>query len=113
MQLNAFSKGTGFDLVAIRKTLRIMRAVIVMILVLCLQASARTYSQELTLSLNNETLEKVFKEIQKQADYHFIYTKDQMAMANKVSLDVKKKSWKLFYKFVSKINPLHIQSMEI
>jgi TonB-dependent starch-binding outer membrane protein SusC len=106
MQLNAFSKGTGFDLVAIRKTLRIMKAVIVLILVFCLQASAKTYSQELTLSLSNATLEKVFKEIQKQADYHFIYTKDQMAMANKVSLEVKKEKLETVLQLCFKDQPL-------
>jgi len=106
MQLNAFSKRTGFDLVAIRKTLRIMKAVIVMILVLCLQASAKTYSQELTLSLSNATLEKVFKEIQKQADYHFIYTKDQMEMANKVSLEVKNEKLETVLQVCFKGQPL-------
>ena len=90
MQLNAFSKGTRLDLVALRKPLRIMKAVIVMILVFCLNSSAKTFSQEITLSLNNASFETAIKEIQKQTDYKFVYTKAQMEMANKVSLEVKK-----------------------
>lgn len=106
MQLNAFSKGTRLDLVALRKPLRIMKAVIVMILVFCLQASAKIFSQEITLSLNDATLEKVFKEIQKQADYHFVYTKEQMEKANKVSLDVKKEKLETVLQLCFKDQPL-------
>ena len=89
MQLHAFSKGIRSELVALRKSFFIMKAIIVMILVFCFQASAKTYSQEITLTLNNATLERVFKEIQKQADYHFVYTKEQLEMAKKVSVNVK------------------------
>ena len=106
MQLHAFSKGTRTDLAALRKSFTIMKAISVLILVFCFQASAKTYSQEITLSLNNVPLEKVFKEIQEQADYHFIYTREQVALAKKVSLSVKNEKLETVLRICFKDQPL-------
>src|SRR5687767_1794560 len=92
MQLHAFSKRARIRLAAVRKTLLLMKLVAVMLLAFCLRASAKTYSQEITLSLSNVNLEKVFKEIQKQTHYRFVYTKEALEISKKVSLEVKKAS---------------------
>lgn len=51
--------------------------------------SADVYSQKITLSRHNITLETVFDEIHKQTGYLFLYTRQQMKKARPVSLEVK------------------------
>jgi TonB-dependent starch-binding outer membrane protein SusC len=87
MQLLAFGKAKRLRSVAIKRT-KVMRVITIVLLALSLQASARSFTQEITLSLTNANLETVFKEIQKQTDYRFIYTKEQLEIAKKVSLSV-------------------------
>src|SRR5215831_11457211 len=106
MQLYAFGKGAGFDLIASRNSPRVMKVAIVIILFFCLQASAKIFSQEITLSLNGATLEKVFQEVRKQGDYHFVYTKEQMELANKVTLEVKKENLETVLQLCFKDQPL-------
>ncbi|MCO5238462.1 MAG: TonB-dependent receptor [Chitinophagaceae bacterium] len=50
-----------------------MKLSAILIVVGCLQVSARTYSQNVTLSSVNAPLEVVFREIEKQTGYHFFY----------------------------------------
>lgn len=52
-------------------------------------ALAPTYSQKISLSLTNASLEKTFKEIRKQTGYNFVYTREQINKANPVSINVK------------------------
>jgi TonB-dependent starch-binding outer membrane protein SusC len=89
MQLRAFCKRLRRTSVAIRRTLLIMKLTTFILLLLCLHASAKTHSQEITLSLNNVNLETVFKEIQRQTAYKFVYTKEQLEGSSKVSIKVK------------------------
>ncbi|HEX7845464.1 MAG TPA: TonB-dependent receptor plug domain-containing protein, partial [Chitinophagaceae bacterium] len=51
-----------------------------------LQASAKGYGQTITLSLKNAPLEKVFRAIEEQSSFHFIYTKEELAVAKRVSI---------------------------
>ncbi len=67
-----------------------MKAAMIVLLAISLQAYARPKSQEITLSLNNAKLETVFKEIQKQTSYRFVYTKEQLEISQNVNLEVKK-----------------------
>ncbi len=55
------------------KLLLIMKLSAVLIVVGCLQVSARTYSQNVTLSSENVPLQVVFREIEKQTGFHFFY----------------------------------------
>jgi TonB-dependent starch-binding outer membrane protein SusC len=89
MQLFAFPKREKLRSVAIKKTLRITKAVLIILLAFTFQSSAKDFTQEITLSLKNVNLETVFKEIQKQTNYRFIYTQEQLETSRKVSLDVK------------------------
>jgi TonB-linked SusC/RagA family outer membrane protein len=55
------------------KLLLIMKLSAVLLFVGCLQVSARTYSQNITLSSENAPLKTVFREIEKQTGFHFFY----------------------------------------
>jgi TonB-linked SusC/RagA family outer membrane protein len=70
------------------KTLLIMRLTAILILISCLQVSAKGYAQKVTLSMRDAPLQKVFKEIQKQTGYHFLYTYELLEKAGKVDVKV-------------------------
>lgn len=55
-------------------------------LAVCLHANAKGYSQKLTISYQNVPLQKVFKEISKQAGYTFIYTEKLLQKGKKISI---------------------------
>lgn len=63
------------------KTFLIMKMMAVFILVIGLNASAKSFSQTVTLSKDDVPLEKVFKEISRQTGYTFVYTKSLMQHA--------------------------------
>jgi TonB-linked SusC/RagA family outer membrane protein len=71
------------------KTLMIMKFTAIIVLSACLTASANGYSQ-ITLSVKNAPLQKVFKEIQKQSGYDFFYTYELLQQAGNVSVKVDK-----------------------
>jgi TonB-dependent starch-binding outer membrane protein SusC len=70
----------------------IMKLVLLLTVMLCLQAGATGYAQTINLSLRDAKLEKVFKEIEKQSDYHFIYTREQLESTSNVTVEVKNAS---------------------
>lgn len=102
----ALCKRLRLSMVALRRTLLIMKLTATLILLLCLHAYARTYSQEITLSLNNAKLETVFKEIQKQTDYKFVYTKEQLEGSAKITIKVKDESLEQVLNLCFKDQPL-------
>jgi TonB-linked SusC/RagA family outer membrane protein len=59
------------------------------LLVAGLSASAKGIGQEITLSLKNAPLEKVFKEIERQSPYRFVYTKEQLEISRPVTVETK------------------------
>ena len=63
-----------------------------LLLAACLQVSAKGYSQKISLSVREASLEKVFKEIQRQSGYSFWYKTRQLNGAAKVTLDLKNAS---------------------
>ncbi len=74
------------------KTGRIMKLTIVLLIVACLQASAAGYSQQITLSAKNVTLQKIFQEIRKQSGYNFLYNDAWLDQKTRVSVEVKNAS---------------------
>lgn len=72
-----------------RRMLATVRILVVALLSVVLTASANGYSQNVTLSMNNAPIEKVFKEIRKQTGYEFLYSTRLLANANPVSVHVK------------------------
>jgi len=66
-----------------------MKLILLLTAAACIQASANGYGQTINLSLKDSRLEKVFKEIEKQSGYRFIYTKEQLSSTSSVSIDIK------------------------
>jgi TonB-linked SusC/RagA family outer membrane protein len=71
------------------KTILMMKLIFVIILISCMQVSAVSYSQTVTLSEKNSSLQKIFKQISKQVDYNFLYTDELLQNSKSVTIDVK------------------------
>ncbi|MEO9004666.1 MAG: TonB-dependent receptor plug domain-containing protein, partial [Ginsengibacter sp.] len=96
MQLIAVSKSVAFPnksgTTLIKKTWLIMKMTIVLLTIACLQLSAKGYTQSVTLTVKNATLEKVFQELKKQTGYDFWYESKLLQNAKKVTLEIKNSS---------------------
>ena len=71
----------------LKKLLTAMRLTILLLVTGCLQAWAGG-AQTISLSLKNAPVEQAFRAIEKQTDYRFVYTKEDIAKANHVNLQV-------------------------
>ena len=71
------------------KTLLIMKITAFLLLAACLQVSAKGLAQQVSISLKDAPLEKVFVEIQKQAGYQFVYNNRLMKGMNRITIEVK------------------------
>lgn len=72
----------------VQKALRIMKLTSVILLVFSMHVSAVSYSQNVTLSEKNVSLQKIFRQINKQVNYNFLYTDELLEKTNKVSIEV-------------------------
>ena len=70
------------------KALLIMKFTATILLVACLQVSATGNSQTITLSENNASLEKIFREVKRQTSYDFWYESKLLKQAKKVDIHV-------------------------
>ncbi len=66
-----------------------MKAIILLSIIISILTGTQCYSQTITLSLKNVSLEKAFKEIRKQTSYSFVYTREQINKSNPVNLNIK------------------------
>jgi len=73
---------------AVTKTLRVVKLTAFIILIACLQVSARGYGQRVTLQVHHASLESVLAEIQKQTGYNFVYAKIELENTRPVDLNV-------------------------
>ena len=71
------------------KLLIIMKITAILLLAACLQVHARGYSQKITLSVKNASLQKVFKSLKKQTGYAFFFDYSWLEKAGDVTMDVK------------------------
>jgi len=71
------------------KFIRVMRLTAILLLTACLQVSARTEGQTITLAAKNKPLERVFGEIKKQSGFSFIYGRELINSARRVNVNVK------------------------
>jgi TonB-linked SusC/RagA family outer membrane protein len=78
-----------YDKLEFTKFLRIMRLTAFLLFITCLQVTAEGYSQKITLSEKNVSLQDVFKEIQKQSGYDFFYENRLLTQAGTINIDVK------------------------
>ena len=76
------------------KTLLVMKLTAILLFAACLEVSAGTNAQTVTLSLKNSSLERIFKEVKKQTGYGFIYTRELLANTGHIDVDVKNASLK-------------------
>lgn len=65
-----------------------MKLTSIFLLACCLQISAKSSSQSVTLKVRNAPLSKVFNEIKKQTGYTFVYTATMLKKANPVTVEV-------------------------
>lgn len=73
-----------------------MKLTFTIVLLLCMQVSARVLSQEkISLTVRNEKIDKILKMIEKQSRYHFIYSTNYLNTDKKVNLDVEGADLKL------------------
>lgn len=78
------------------KLLIIMKLTAIFLIVVCLQASANGFGQsDISISVKNVELKKLFNMIQKQTTYRFLYEDGQLPKNTKVDLDVTKASIQL------------------
>src|SRR5579863_9031354 len=74
----------------LKKLLFIMRLTAIILLCACLQVCAKGYGQtNVTLSETNASLQKVFKEIQKQTGYDFLFSSELLQQAGNVTINLK------------------------
>ncbi len=74
----------------IAQMLLVMKFSAIILLAACLQVSAKSFAQQVTLSEKNVSLEKLFRSIEKQTGYVFFFDHQLIDKAPKVSVDVKK-----------------------
>jgi TonB-dependent starch-binding outer membrane protein SusC len=74
---------------ALTKTWRIMRLTALFLFIACLHVSARSWSQTVTLTERNASLQDIFKAIHQQTGYQFFYEDALLDKAGKVSIIVK------------------------
>ncbi len=72
----------------LNQTLRIMKLTAILLLIACLQVSATGFSQKITLSEKNASLEKVLNKIEKQSGFTFAYTASMLRKAKRVSVNI-------------------------
>ena len=72
-----------------------MKLTAILLLTACLQVSANTYSQTITLRVENAPLDKVVKEIEKQSKFNFFYKEGLFQNATPVTISVSKSTLQL------------------
>ncbi|WP_176851990.1 TonB-dependent receptor [Mucilaginibacter sp. OK268] len=66
-----------------------MKLTVLLVIIGCLQLSAKSFSQTITLNTSNTAIEKVFKAIEKQSGYYFFYKYNDIKGAKPVTLSLK------------------------
>jgi TonB-dependent starch-binding outer membrane protein SusC len=76
----------------LQQAVRIMKLIAVLLLGACMHVHATGYGQKISLSERDVPLEKVFKKIQEQTKYKFLYTSQLLEGVPKVTISVKNAS---------------------
>lgn len=66
-----------------------MKITAIILLAGCLQVSAKTFSQNVNLSLKDAPLEQVFSELRKQTGFAFFYDRKEIKSATRITIEVK------------------------
>lgn len=71
------------------RTILVMKLIFLISIAFCLQVSASSYSQKITLVAKNASLETVLKSIEKQSGYSFWYKSNLMLQSEKITVSMK------------------------
>lgn len=71
-----------------RKMFLVMKMIVILLTIACLQVNAAGYAQKLSLSLKDRPLEEVLKEIKAKTGYKFFYRLDLLSNAKNVSIRI-------------------------
>ena len=71
------------------KIMRIMNVTAIFMTVACLQLSAKSYSQNVTVSGKNLSIEKAFSSIKTQTGYTFWYNVELVEKAKKLDVSIR------------------------
>src|SRR6188768_4200105 len=88
------------------KTLRTMKILCVLLTAASLYLPARGFSQGITVSLQNASLESFFKAVEQQSSYSFVYSKEAIDQSKPVSVVAKNESIEVVLKTVFASQPL-------
>jgi TonB-dependent starch-binding outer membrane protein SusC len=89
-----------------------MKLTAVLLIISCLQLSARSDAQSISISQKNTTLEKVFKEIHRKTGYQFFYQDELLRQAKKFDINVKDASVEQVLDLCFKDQPLNFTISE-
>jgi TonB-linked SusC/RagA family outer membrane protein len=89
MQLLAYRKGRFPGPTLNLKLLLAMKFTSLLLLITTLQLSASGFSQGITITVKNAPLESIFKEVEKQTVFRFVYTRESLSHSRPVSINVK------------------------
>ncbi|RXK86955.1 SusC/RagA family TonB-linked outer membrane protein [Filimonas effusa] len=92
--------------IRVKQMLLIMRLTIFLILAACLQVAARGNAQTISLSEKNVSLQKVFRQIQQQMPYDFVYNFELLKQAGNVDVNVRNASLEQVLQLCLKGKPL-------
>lgn len=88
------------------KTMRIMKLAAMLLLLTCLQVSAGSFAQKVSISGKNMKLEQVFKTIEYQTSYVFFFDYDVLQESKPVNIDIRRGSLDEVLKLCFKDQPL-------
>lgn len=71
-----------------RKTFLVMKMIVLLLTIACLQVNATGYAQKLSLSLKDRPLEDVLREIKVKTGYKFFYKLDMLDNAKRVTIRI-------------------------
>lgn len=91
--------------------LLIMKLTAILLFAACLQVSAKGYGQ-ITLSEKKVPLQKVFKQIQRQTGYDFLYTAELLQQCGKINIDARNVSMEKALELCLKNKPLTYSIVE-
>lgn len=72
------------------QTIKIMKLITVFMITACLQVSANSFSQKVTIKGDNISIQKIFEDIRKQTGFQFLYADEALRTAKPVTLSVKR-----------------------
>lgn len=89
-----------------KQIILVMKLTTILLLTALCQVNASVYSQNLTLKHKNASIDAIFKSIEKQSNYVFLYDNLELQNAKRVSIDIKNASIEQVLNLCFKEQPL-------